>query len=236
MGRLFDINFFIRLVSALFMAGFFIFSVVSGGFLFCLLILLITSFSYFEWFSMIVNKIREQKEDRFHKYILFWGLIGSFLILPFSISMFFLRFGEYSGSEKNSILYIFFITAILAATDIGAYIFGRLIGGLKLWPKISPNKTFSGAISGIILSALVGILFNIFYKIGGGITNIIFISIIISILSQIGGLIMSGFKRHFGIKDFGKMIPGHGGFLDRLDSFVITIPFFVFLIIFKYFT
>lgn len=234
MGKLLDANFFIRFVSAFVMGSVFVFCVLNGGFFFSLMILLITSLAYFEWFGIILEKIKDQNESKFHKYLGFWGLIGSFLILPFSVSMLYLRFGDYN-SEKNMILYIFFIVLILAVTDIGAYIFGRIIGGKKIWPKISPNKTIAGSVAAICLSIIAGILFKFVFKIGPNFLQMIWISLILSVFAQVGGLIMSFFKRHFGVKDSGRLIPGHGGFLDRIDSYFIALPFFVFLIIFKLF-
>jgi CDP-diglyceride synthetase len=235
MGKLFDTNFFTRLVSTFFIVSIFSFAVISGGFWFSFLILIITSVSYFEWFSMIIHKIQERKGQEFLKYLSLSGILGNFLILPFSISMLYLRYGKYPGSDKNSIIYIFFIAAVLASTDIGAYIFGKMIGGIKLWSKISPNKTVSGGIAGIFFSILTAILFKIFLKIGPDFLKMTIIGLVLSVLAQIGGLIMSVSKRHFHVKDSGKLIPGHGGFLDRIDSYFLSLPFFVFLMIFKFF-
>jgi CDP-diglyceride synthetase len=249
MARLFDLNFFTRFISALVMTSVFIFCVLKGGFFFSLMILLITCLSYFEWFSMILSKSDEKNDLQIKKKIGFWGLIGSLLILPFSISMLYLRFGDYMkekssiylrfenyGQDQRSIVAIFFIVLILASTDIGAYIFGRIIGGPKIWPKISPNKTISGSLAALVVSSSSGILFcAYYYGFASSFLKIILISILLSVLAQIGGFIMSFLKRHFGVKDSGKLIPGHGGILDRIDSYFLALPVFVILVIFKLF-
>lgn len=117
-----------------------------------------------------------------------------------------------------------FLVLIIWASDIGAYLVGRLIGGPKLAPAISPGKTWSGAVGGTVAAALVGL--GIAGLVGHRIPllHCILISIIIGIASMIGDLIESGFKRHFGVKDSGRSIPGHGGLLDRLDGMLTAAP------------
>lgn len=235
MKKLFDTNFFIRLVSALFISGVFIFATIAGGFFFSILILGIASICYLEWFNIIIGRIKDQSQERYQKYLGFWGLIGTLIILPSAASMLYLRFGKYSGSEYHAVKYIFFLVSILAATDIGAYIFGRLIGGPKLAKNISPNKTISGSFAGIISSIVVAMIFKIFFHIGPESLHMIGIAALLSVLAQIGGLIMSSFKRHFNVKDFSNFIPGHGGFFDRIDSYMIALPVFVLFIILNIF-
>jgi phosphatidate cytidylyltransferase len=109
--------------------------------------------------------------------------------------------------------------AVVWATDIAGYFVGRIIGGAKLWPRVSPNKTWAGAIGGAIATMIAGTLFGLF-------TNkevqvpIICIALLLSIASQGGDLFESAVKRRFGAKDAGRIIPGHGGLMDRLDGFV----------------
>jgi phosphatidate cytidylyltransferase len=120
---------------------------------------------------------------------------------------------------------LFWVLATVWATDIGAYFAGRLIGGPKLAPSISPAKTWAGLVGGLVAAALVAagaggagwIPFSAgFVALGVG----------VSLIAQLGDLIESKFKRHFEVKDSGTLIPGHGGVLDRLDSLLTALPFF----------
>lgn len=130
--------------------------------------------------------------------------------------------------------YIYLLTFIGAwVTDIFAYFTGRLFGKHKLIPKVSPKKTVEGAIGGVVFCTLffVGfaLLYNHFLRGDGEIIPlwlIAIVGVITSIVSQFGDLAMSVVKRHFGIKDFGKIFPGHGGMLDRFDS-VIAVSIFL---------
>ena len=124
--------------------------------------------------------------------------------------------------------YIYFIIILLICilTDIGGYIFGKILKGPKL-TKISPKKTYSGLIGGFLLS--IGVLFFIF-SLGLFIkpqelnSNIFILILLISAISQIGDIIISYFKRLSKIKDTGKIIPGHGGLLDRIDGMIFAFP------------
>ena len=106
--------------------------------------------------------------------------------------------------------------------DISAYFFGSIIGGPKIIPNISPNKTVSGFVGGIIVPIFFCTI--IFFK-NSNISNIIFLSFLFSIISQFGDLIESGFKRYCCVKDSSNIIPGHGGLLDRFDSIFALIVF-----------
>ena len=124
------------------------------------------------------------------------------------------------SSEFTS--FIFFIVFFPMIVDISAYFFGSIIGGPKILPNISPNKTVAGCIGGIIVPIFFCVI--IFFK-NSNISNIIFFSFIFSIISQFGDLIESGFKRYCFVKDSSNLIPGHGGLLDRLDSIFALIIF-----------
>lgn len=121
--------------------------------------------------------------------------------------------------------YLLFILFVIWATDSGAYFVGRFLGKRKLWPEISPNKTIEGAVGGIILAVIIGIVFHYISPFDYHILTLIIMLIAISIVGQIGDLIASAYKRHFNIKDSGKILPGHGGVLDRLDSLLFVAPF-----------
>lgn len=119
--------------------------------------------------------------------------------------------------------YIWFIFIIAFGTDTFAYIIGNLLGKRKLCPMISPNKTIEGSIGGIIGSILLSLFYSNVYELG----NIWIVSIMAfigSITSQIGDLTASKIKRQVGIKDYGFIMPGHGGVLDRFDSIIFTAP------------
>jgi len=119
--------------------------------------------------------------------------------------------------------YIWLVFIISFGTDTFAYISGNLFGKNKLCPNISPKKTIEGAIGGIIGSTGLIIIYSIYYNIDS-IWKMIILSIICSIASQLGDLTASKIKRVSGIKDYGFIIPGHGGILDRFDSIIFTTP------------
>ena len=122
-----------------------------------------------------------------------------------------------------------FVLLIVWATDIGGYVAGRGIGGPKLWPRVSPNKTWAGAIGGFLASLVVAAGFVVFdsnnanpalvLKIG----PLLLLAAVLSIASQLGDLFESAVKRRFGVKDSSHIIPGHGGLMDRLDGFVAAV-------------
>ncbi|MER2233940.1 MAG: phosphatidate cytidylyltransferase, partial [Leuconostoc mesenteroides] len=111
-------------------------------------------------------------------------------------------------------------------TDSGAYMVGRAIGKNKLAPKISPNKTWEGSIGGSMVAIIViPALFTIFHWLPDyNFIELLAFTAILSIAGQLGDLIESGFKRHYGVKDSGNILPGHGGILDRFDSMLIVMP------------
>jgi phosphatidate cytidylyltransferase len=111
---------------------------------------------------------------------------------------------------------IIMLLAVVWASDIGAYVFGRLIGGPKLAPALSPNKTWAGAVGGLICALLVGVAAAHIARASAG--RVIPVTLVVGIAAQLGDLAESFAKRHFGVKDSGALIPGHGGLLDRLDS------------------
>ena len=113
------------------------------------------------------------------------------------------------------------VLLVVWATDIGGYFAGRAIGGPKLWPRVSPKKTWAGAVGGFAASLVVAALFAAF-----GFARVIpmlLLAAILSIAAQFGDLFESAVKRHFGVKDSSHIIPGHGGLMDRLDGFVAAI-------------
>jgi phosphatidate cytidylyltransferase len=135
---------------------------------------------------------------------------------------------RFNFDGKLIFIYLFIVVVM---TDMMAYIFGSLIGKHKLAPTISPNKSVEGAIIGTVLGSLFGLLALVLLKIVdlNALSSkelvlvfivIFFINILISIVGQIGDLFASKIKRNYEIKDFGKLLPGHGGVLDRIDSLI----------------
>lgn len=127
-------------------------------------------------------------------------------------------------TREINLTYIFFALFTIWATDSGAYFVGRSIGKRKLWPEISPNKTIGGFFGGIVFGVIVGILFYFFTPLEASLLKIILMSVLISIFGQLGDLVQSAYKRHYGVKDAGKLLPGHGGILDRMDSLLFILP------------
>jgi len=131
--------------------------------------------------------------------------------------------------HERGFVALFFILLVVWITDIGGYFAGRGIGGPKLWPRVSPNKTWAGAIGGFVGSLAVAAGFlaivpqradpSLALKTGYA----LLLGAALSIVSQLGDLFESAVKRRFGVKDSSHIIPGHGGLLDRLDGFVAAI-------------
>jgi len=116
---------------------------------------------------------------------------------------------------------VMLLFAVVWATDVFAYFVGRAVGGPKLWAQVSPNKTWSGAVAGIVAATLAAV------ALAGTMTRtslfaIAAVAIFLSIAAQLGDLFESAVKRRFGAKDAGQLIPGHGGLMDRLDGFLFA--------------
>ena len=143
-----------------------------------------------------------------------------YIALPFLLTI---EIGHKYGSE-----YIVGVFVLIWFNDSFAYLTGKFFGKRKLFPTISPNKTIEGLIGGIAISILFG--YSVFWMTDR--FEPIWLSIIgvVAITSNLGDLIQSSFKRNFNIKDTGSLIPGHGGLLDRLDSYIYTVPFIYFLL------
>jgi phosphatidate cytidylyltransferase len=114
-----------------------------------------------------------------------------------------------------------FVLLITWVTDSGGYFAGRSIGGPKLWPRVSPKKTWAGAAGGFAASLVVAIGFAAAGL--GRVGPLLLLSAVLSVASQLGDLFESAVKRRFGVKDSSQIIPGHGGLMDRLDGFVAAV-------------
>ncbi|AEI03193.1 phosphatidate cytidylyltransferase CdsA [Afipia carboxidovorans OM5] len=118
---------------------------------------------------------------------------------------------------------LMFTLLVVWASDIGGYFAGRAIGGPKLWPRVSPNKTWAGSGGAVVLSLVVALA--VAWLGWGRLVPVLILAVAVSIVAQLGDLFESALKRRFGVKDSSQIIPGHGGLLDRLDGFVAAIVF-----------
>jgi len=125
---------------------------------------------------------------------------------------------------EDGLLWSLFIYGCIWLTDSGAYFTGMLLGRHKLAPAISPKKTVEGAIGGIVISMLFAFLFALLSGEWLNIAHAIVLGAVIAVVGQIGDLIQSAYKRLQGVKDSGNLLPGHGGVLDRVDSWLIVFP------------
>lgn len=112
---------------------------------------------------------------------------------------------------------------IICCADIGAWFFGRMIGGDKMWERLSANKTWAGQIAGILCGTFASVMYGL---LGADVfmPQLMWIGISIALLSQYGDLTASWIKRKMGLKDFGRILPGHGGLLDRFDGWIYALP------------
>ena len=204
-----------RLLSSLILIPIILFFIIKGSIFFNFFILVIFLIASYEWHNLSFKKI---------------------YYLPGFIFIFFSFYTFYFIRNESDDLYFWLILLTCIGTDIGGYIFGKTLKGPRL-TKISPNKTYAGVFGGFVLSV---ILANLYFnnltllslaksdvKIG---LNIIFLVLSISIVSQVGDLLISFFKRKSKIKNTGKIIPGHGGILDRIDGMIFAFPY-VFILI-----
>ncbi len=196
-----------RLFSSIFLIPISIVLIIKGSIFFiCFLSFLFLATSY-EWVKMSEKNI----------LLKFLGIL--FLFFSFYAAF------EIRGDE-NFKDFIFIIT-ICVFTDIGGYIFGKILKGPKL-TRISPKKTYAGVFGGFLLSLLAGLVFNHYLYVDQKFFNkessLFEFILFISLISQLGDLIISYFKRKAKIKDTGKILPGHGGILDRLDGMIFVFP------------
>lgn len=127
--------------------------------------------------------------------------------------------------DGHGVFWTFLLLASIWGSDAGAYFVGKAMGRHKLWPSISPNKTIEGAVGGVIIAVFTALLFAWF---SGGLLSAgqaVWIGLSCAVIGQLGDLVQSAYKRVYGIKDSGKLLPGHGGILDRCDSWIVVFPF-----------
>ena len=155
-------------------------------------------------------------------FILMW--------IPFLYMFFVFSLFSYEIYRLEGPTFFLFIISICFSTDIGGYVFGKIIGGKKL-TKISPNKTISGSIGSFMFSLLPIFIFSKLnnFQFELNLNNVI-LSLLISLICQFGDLFISYLKRKIKIKDTGELLPGHGGILDRVDGIIFAVPFSYILI------
>tara|TARA_B100000575_G_C23078076_1_gene621018 strand:- start:578 stop:1225 length:648 start_codon:yes stop_codon:yes gene_type:complete len=182
--------------------------IIKGSFLFIFFLSIIFLVSIYEWFKITEN---------LHTF----KIIGSLFLLLSIYSAYLVR-------QNQGVNIFLFIILISILTDLGGYIFGKIFKGPKL-TKISPNKTYSGVFGSFILSIIGGVIYYSLAMVNFQLQPKYYITILIfiflmSLISQLGDLIISFFKRLANIKNTGKILPGHGGLLDRIDGIIFTIP------------
>lgn len=127
----------------------------------------------------------------------------------------------YLRGMDNGLLILFWTLALVWATDIGAYFAGRAIGGPKLAPKFSPNKTWAGLVGGVLVTALFSFVLHVYWQLP---FRLVLLSMPLAVVAQMGDLFESWLKRQAGAKDSGTIFPGHGGVMDRLDGLIPVAP------------
>ncbi len=202
------IEFIKRVFSSLILIPIVFFVIIEGSILFNFFISICLVITAYEWLQM--SKANIQK------------IFGLFFIIISFYSIFKIR-----NDFNHDYFHILLIAIICISTDTGGYIFGKLLKGPKL-TKLSPKKTYAGMFGSFILSIIITI---IFFELTSKIYNFkyteetfIFV-LLVSLVSQIGDIIISYFKRLSKIKDTGNIIPGHGGILDRIDGMIFAYPF-----------
>lgn len=191
-----------RIISSIILLPLSFYFIIQGSFMLVFFTVVCFIVSSYEWNMMTKNKSYK-----------IYGFI--FLIITF--------YTFYSLSID--VFGVFFVILICASTDIGGYLFGKLFKGPKL-TKISPNKTYAGMIGGYFLSLITLTVITNIIDYPGTPIQFFLITILISTVSQIGDIIVSYFKRLSKIKNTGKLIPGHGGLLDRIDGMIFAFPIY----------
>lgn len=201
-----------RIVSSIIMLTVGLYAIFHSKETFIILALAVAILMSFEWLDLTRTALNQKK----------WRIIGFFYILIPIFAVIKIRL-----FDINLLLWMF---AIIWMTDISAFFVGKAFGGPKLVPNISPNKTWTGLVGGIIASIIVGFLASFMFK--GGIVFFMIVSALLSALEQASDICESKIKRIFKVKDSGNIIPGHGGILDRLDGVIFVAPVILLLITF----
>ncbi len=161
---------------------------------------------------------REPNAQYFNRFVLGLLYVGMLGTVPYMLS------GRACAGKL-----IAWVLVLVVCSDTFAYFGGRSIGGKKLAPYASPNKTVSGALCGLFTAVLAGCLYGYYSGFHASGALIFFASVLLALLAQVGDLVESLVKRSLGVKDMGSLIPGHGGFLDRVDALIFALPVLLWL-------
>ena len=244
----------LRIVSALIMAPIALAAVYGGDFWLASLALLVGTIGTYEWNTMSGVSSKTLTVANALVFIVALGAYQHDMVVEslFAIVIGAAVCGAISRINSNSIIWpvwgqlyiglailsivwlqdmygwqtVVWLLLIIWAMDIGAYFAGSSIGGPKLAPKASPNKTWSGLIGGAIFGCLISWLAGSYLDVAD-VTTLVVSGFALALWSQLGDIVESLIKRHFGVKDSGAIIPGHGGVLDRIDSLLFTLPILV---------
>ena len=219
-----------RIITSIFLLSLFLFINFSHKNIFIISILIIGLIICLEannLFSKFLNNKYSKKSSAINKLNIKFIMLN---IITFFYVFFVFCNLSYEIHSSESPIFFLYVISVCFFTDIGGYVFGKTIGGKKL-SKISPNKTMAGSVGSFILSIIPLIIVINFNYIDLELNpiNIIF-CLLISLISQIGDLFISLIKRKSKVKDTGNLLPGHGGFLDRMDGIIFAVPFSYILI------
>lgn len=206
-------NLALRIASSAVMAPVTIFIAWLGGWPFVLFWTLAACVVLWEWTMLVRGANPAPTQTRFAAWMLA-GLVYADILLLGPVAL--RRDAEFGFAA------ILFLFAVVWITDIAAYFTGRALGGPKLWPAVSPKKTWSGAIGGMVGAVAAGLLVLWLMGLAVG-PMLVLVAAVLSAISQAGDLLESSIKRHFGAKDASHLIPGHGGLMDRLDGFLTAV-------------
>lgn len=214
-----------RVISACVMLPFVLGALWYGSWAFLLFVFALTVAAVFEWGRMALSGDKKIKD-----FIILSA--GYLYILIAASAMIFLRLKNENGFALTLLVF-----GMIWATDICAYFSGKAIGGPKMAPKISPNKTWAGMIGGMAGAAGVAVLFTLdAYRPAAledwSLLCMIILGACFAVIGQAGDLLVSAMKRKYGVKDTGQLIPGHGGVLDRIDALLLAAPVFAAILIF----
>ena len=137
------------------------------------------------------------------------------LFLVYALAVLVAGYGLAIFRDAHGVVWLVWLVLVVIATDVAGYFAGRFIGGPKFWPRVSPKKTWSGTLGGWFAAMLIGLVFLTFTNAG---KDLPWISMLLSLASQMGDVAESAIKRRMGVKDSSSLLPGHGGLLDRFDG------------------
>tara|TARA_B100000989_G_scaffold294479_1_gene273679 strand:+ start:12473 stop:13117 length:645 start_codon:yes stop_codon:yes gene_type:complete len=201
-----------RIISSIFLIPLSLFFIIKGADYFIFFLSIALFITIYEWYTMNKNN--------------FIPIILGILFIFFSFYLTFLF------RNNLGLINFLFVLLICISSDIGGYIFGKILNGPKL-TKLSPNKTYAGVIGSFLLSLIFGLIFLEYFgeiyildlfDLNNHRLSLILLILLISFLSQVGDLTISYFKRFNKVKDTGNIIPGHGGLLDRIDGLIFVLP------------